>query len=72
MHLTLAVGLTDFSRFNHSVAFIKTKYKGDDWFTIQYGQYKTFKEAQTALSKLPKEISTNRPWVRSNKPLHQL
>ncbi|MCP3848738.1 MAG: hypothetical protein GY694_00665 [Gammaproteobacteria bacterium] len=58
--------------FNHSVAFIKTKYKGDDWFTLQYGQYKTFKEAQTALSKLPKEISTNRPWVRSNKRLHQL
>lgn len=44
--------------------------KDKDWYTLVYGNYATHQAAETALNKLPKELKTLKPWIRSLESIH--
>lgn len=54
---------TDLSAY--PLATNKSLYQGRDWHNLYYGNFATFSEAQAAIAKLPVELQTASPWIRS-------
>lgn len=44
--------------------YLKTLYKGRDWYVVFYGSFSTKKAAQDAVSTAPKVIQKQGPWLR--------
>lgn len=79
-HVTLQVSSA--SRSDTLLAFAKknnmtdywvypTRRDGKPWFILVTGNYASSSEARAALSTLPKDVQTNKPWVRSVQQVQQ-
>ena len=54
---------------DHQAHIMKTQYKGHDWYVLTYGAYHHPKDAKAAISKLPIDLKSRHPWVRSTQQL---
>ena len=43
----------------------RTTYKGNPWYVVVYGQYKSRQSASTASKSLPEDLRKLKPWARS-------
>jgi len=60
--------LMNYAKAHHlqdKAVYAQTKHKGKNWYTLQYGLYKTKSEAQAAMAKLPAAVKAGGPWVKS-------
>ncbi|MCG8669448.1 MAG: SPOR domain-containing protein [Pseudomonadales bacterium] len=48
----------------YPIAFNVSKYRGQNWYNVIYGNFATFSEAQVALNNLSNRLQNNSPWVR--------
>lgn len=52
-------------------AYFHTFFKNKDWYPLLYGIYPTFRDASSAIKKLPKEFQAYSPWVRQMSSVHR-
>ncbi|WLD57526.1 SPOR domain-containing protein [Salinispirillum sp. LH 10-3-1] len=52
--------------------YFASLYQGAPWYSLIYGHYRTYEEAQQALSELPPALREAEPWVRSYALIKQL
>ncbi len=51
---------------------MKTQYKGQDWYVLTYGHYRSPQKAERALKHLPKSLQQLHPWIRPANHLHAI
>ncbi|WP_318475004.1 AAA family ATPase [Photobacterium leiognathi] len=59
------------NKVQSSTAIYKTRRDGKIWFIVISGDYKTAKQARTAIRALPNELKALRPWPKSYKKIQQ-
>jgi len=45
---------------------VQTRYKGNPWFVVVYGQFKDRDAAQAASASLPSALAKLKPWARTS------
>lgn len=51
-------------------SYYHTQLNGNDWYVIIYGQFKSPADAKAAISNLPEDVQSLKPWVRSYASIH--
>ncbi|PSW43515.1 AAA family ATPase [Photobacterium leiognathi] len=59
------------NKVQSSTAIYKTRRDGKIWFIVISGDYKTAKQARTAIRALPNELKALRPWPKPYKKIQQ-
>ncbi|WP_318511981.1 AAA family ATPase [Photobacterium leiognathi] len=59
------------NKVQSSTAIYKTRRDGKIWFIVISGDYKTVKQARTAIRALPNELKALRPWPKPYKKIQQ-
>ncbi|WP_305417030.1 AAA family ATPase [Photobacterium leiognathi] len=59
------------NKVQSSTAIYKTRRDGKIWFIVISGDYKTAKQARTAIRALPNELQALRPWPKPYKKIQQ-
>jgi DamX protein len=50
--------------------YFHTRHDGQDWYTVVYGVYSDKAAARRAIERLPAELKSSSPWVRSFASIH--
>ncbi len=62
--------LRKYSSLNGKTVYFHTRHDTRDWYTVVYGVYADRQQAQQAIKRLPKELQTASPWIRSFGSIH--
>lgn len=62
--------LRKYSDLNGKAAYFHTRHDTQDWYAVVYGVYPDRKQAQQAIKRLPQELQTASPWIRSFGSIH--
>ncbi|MGD9386126.1 MAG: SPOR domain-containing protein, partial [Thioalkalispiraceae bacterium] len=62
--------LRKYRKLNGKAVYFHTRHNDRDWYTVVYGVYETRKQAQQAIKRLPDELQTASPWIRSFASIH--
>jgi len=62
--------LRKYSTLNGKAVYFHTRHDTRDWYTVVYGVYSDRQQAQQAIKRLPKELQTASPWIRSFGSIH--
>lgn len=62
--------LHKYSDLNGKAVYFHTRHDARDWYTVIYGVYSNREQAQMAVKRLPSELQTASPWIRSFGSIH--
>jgi len=62
--------LRKYSNLNGKAVYFHTRHDSQDWYAVVYGVYADRKQAQQAIKRLPQELQTASPWIRSFGSIH--
>lgn len=62
--------LRKYSDLNGKAAYFHTRHDTREWYTVVYGVYANKEQAQQAIKRLPAELQSASPWVRSFGSIH--
>lgn len=55
----------DKHQLNNQVAYFESRYQGEPWFSVIYGNFDSYRAAKAAAASLPASLKAAGPWVRS-------
>lgn len=62
--------LRKYKNLNGKAVYFHTRRDTRDWYAVVYGVYPDRQKAQQAIKRLPKELQTSLPWIRSFGSIH--
>ncbi len=62
--------LRKYSDLNGKAVYFHTRHDTREWYTVVYGVYPSKEQAQQAIKRLPAELQSASPWVRSFGSIH--
>ena len=62
--------LRKYDNLNGKAVYFHTRHDTRDWYTVVYGVYSNREQAQQAIKRLPGELQTASPWIRSFGSIH--
>ena len=62
--------LRKYSDLNGKAVYFHTRHDPREWYTVVYGVYPSKEQAQQAIKRLPAELQSASPWVRSFGSIH--
>jgi len=62
--------LRKYANLNGKAVYFHTRHNARDWYTVVYGVYSDKTAAKKAIDRLPPEIKSSSPWIRSFSSIH--
>ena len=62
--------LRKYSSLNGKAVYFHTRHDSRDWYAVVYGVYTSREQAQQAIKRLPPELQSDSPWIRSFASIH--
>ncbi len=62
--------LRKYTNLNGRAVYFHTRHDARDWYTVVYGVYPTRESAKQAIARLPAELQSASPWIRSFSSIH--
>lgn len=59
-----------YTQLGGKAVYFHTRHDGQDWYTVVYGVYPDREAAKRAIERLPAELKSSSPWVRSFGSIH--
>ena len=51
-------------KIQHTAAYVRTSYRDSPWYSVIYGSFTSYQEAQVSLEQLPLPLVVAKPWIR--------
>ncbi len=62
--------LRKYTTLNGKAVYFHTRHNARDWYTVVYGVYLDRASAKKAIERLPRELKSSSPWIRSFASIH--
>lgn len=62
--------LRKYADLNGKAVYFHTRHDSRDWYAVVYGVYTSREQAQQAIKRLPPELQSGSPWIRSFASIH--
>lgn len=62
--------LRKYTNLNGKAVYFHTRHNARDWYTVVYGVYPDKSAAKKAIERLPPELKSSSPWIRSFASIH--
>ena len=62
--------LRKYADLNGKAVYFHTRHDSRDWYAVVYGVYASREQAQQAIKRLPQELQSGSPWIRSFASIH--
>jgi len=62
--------LRKYADLNGKAVYFHTRHDSRDWYAVVYGVYASREQAQQAIKRLPAELQSGSPWIRSFASIH--
>jgi len=62
--------LRKYTNLSGKAVYFHTRHDTRDWYTVVYGVYPDKESAKRAIERLPAELKSSSPWIRSFASIH--